>query len=39
VGDLGVGRMMMLKRILKKWGVRIWIGFIWLRKRPSGRFL
>jgi hypothetical protein len=27
----GVGRRIILKRILNKQGMRIWTGFIWLR--------
>jgi hypothetical protein len=33
-GDLGVGR-----RILGKWGVKMWNGFNWFRIKPSGRML
>jgi hypothetical protein len=28
-----------LKQILKKWDMRIWIGFVWLRMGTSGGFL
>jgi hypothetical protein len=31
--DVGVGRRIILKVILKKWDGRTWIGFLWLRMR------
>jgi hypothetical protein len=41
--DLGVAERIILKWILRKWGVLVWIGFIWLKIRtcehgnePSG---
>jgi hypothetical protein len=27
----GINRRTILKQILKKWGLRMWNGFIWLR--------
>jgi hypothetical protein len=29
--DLGMGGMILLKLILKKWGLRVWIEFLWFR--------
>jgi hypothetical protein len=31
--DVGTGRWIILEGILKKWGGRTWIGFLWLRIR------
>jgi hypothetical protein len=31
-GDLGICRIMTLKLNLKKFGVRVWIELIWLRR-------
>jgi hypothetical protein len=39
LGGLGIGRMIILKRILKEQGVGIWIGFNWLRAGSCSRHL
>lgn len=39
MADLGVDRRLILKRILKKWYVRIWSGFMLLRIGKSGVLL
>jgi hypothetical protein len=38
LGDIGAGVRIILKRILKKYGVKMWAGFIWLRIGISGGF-
>jgi len=35
--DLGVDRRIILEYILRKYGRKVWTGFIWLRKWTSGR--
>jgi hypothetical protein len=30
LGDMGSDGTLMSKCILKEWGVRLWIGFVWL---------
>jgi hypothetical protein len=37
--DLGVSRRIILKRILRKRDVRLWIGFIWLGIKMGSRLL
>jgi hypothetical protein len=37
--DLVISGRVILKWFLKKYGVRMWTGFIWLRIRSSGRLL
>jgi hypothetical protein len=37
--NLDVGRKIILEWIFKKWGLRMWIGFIWIRIGTSGRLL
>jgi hypothetical protein len=37
--DLGVDGRIILKCMLKKKGVRVWAGFIWLRTGTSGGLL
>jgi hypothetical protein len=32
LGDLGIDGKILLKQILKKQDVRVWIGFMWLRR-------
>lgn len=39
LGDLSVDGSIMLKGILKTWGLKIWVGFIWLRIRTTGGIL
>jgi hypothetical protein len=39
VEDLEVDLKILLKCILKKWGGRVWTGFIWLRIGTSGELL
>jgi hypothetical protein len=39
LGDLDVDRRILLKQILKKWGVKLWAEFIWLRIVISGGLL
>jgi len=39
MGELGMRLRIILKWILKKYGVRMWAGFIWLRKGISGGIL
>jgi hypothetical protein len=34
--DLDLGRRIILKYILKRWGDRMWRGLIWLRIETSG---
>jgi len=34
-GDRGVGRVKKLKWIFKKYGLRMWSGFSWLRVKPN----
>jgi hypothetical protein len=36
--DLGVDGRIILKRIVKKWNIEEWIGFIWLRVGTRGDF-
>jgi hypothetical protein len=31
LGDLGISRRIILKEILRAYGMRLWTGFIWLR--------
>jgi hypothetical protein len=31
LGDLGVDERIILRWVLHKWGMTMWIGFIWLR--------
>jgi hypothetical protein len=35
LGDLGVDVRAILECILKKWGVKVWTGFIWLWMKSS----
>jgi hypothetical protein len=37
--DLGIEEMIILKFILRNWGLRVWIGFIWLRIWTNGGLL
>jgi hypothetical protein len=37
--DLGVDETVILKWILRKYGGKVWIGFIWLRVGISGGLL
>jgi hypothetical protein len=37
--DLGVREMIILERIIEKYGENVWTGFIWPRIRTSGRLL
>jgi hypothetical protein len=37
--DLGIDERILLKCILGKQGLRVWIGLIWLRIGTSGRLL
>jgi hypothetical protein len=37
--SLHVNRMILLKCVLKKQGMRVWSGFMWLRTGTSGGFL
>jgi hypothetical protein len=39
LGDLGVDVRIILKRILKKEGLEIWPGFVWLRIESIGELL
>jgi hypothetical protein len=39
LGDLGVGGKIILKWILKVYGVRVWSGFMCLTVRCSGRLI
>jgi hypothetical protein len=39
LGELGVDRRIMLKLILKKYDMRVWTEFNWLRVGSSGRLL
>jgi len=39
LGDLGADRSILLKWIVEKGGVRVWIEFIWLRIGTSGGLL
>jgi hypothetical protein len=39
LADLAVNGTTILKWILKKWPVRIWTGFIWLRIGFYGKLL
>jgi len=35
LGDLGLGRIKLLKQTLQKYGMKMWTGFNWLSKRPK----
>jgi hypothetical protein len=37
--NVSIARRIILKCLLNKYGVRIWLGFIWLRIGSSGRLL
>jgi hypothetical protein len=37
--DLGIDGRIMLKYISGKYGLRVWIGFIWLRMWKGGELL
>jgi hypothetical protein len=39
LGDVSVNGRIILKFILRKCGVRLWAGFMWLRVGSSGRVL
>jgi hypothetical protein len=39
LGDISVDGRIILKRILNKYGVMMWTGFIWLRTGSSGELL
>jgi hypothetical protein len=39
LGDTDIDRMMIIKLILKKYGVRVWTGFMWLRLGFGSRLL
>jgi hypothetical protein len=39
LGELYVDSRMILKGILKKYNLRVWTGFIWLRIGSSGMLL
>jgi hypothetical protein len=39
LGNLGIGRRIILKWSLKKQGMNMYIGFFWVRIRSSGRLL
>jgi hypothetical protein len=36
VGDRDVDRRIILRWILRKYGVRVWTGFMWIRVGSSG---
>jgi hypothetical protein len=38
-GDPGLDRMMILRRIFRKWDVGVWTGLSWLRIETGGRHL
>jgi hypothetical protein len=37
--DMAIGARIILECILEKWGDKLWTGFIWFGKRPSGVLL
>ena len=39
MGDPGIDRRIILRRIFRKWDVGAWIGLIWLRIGTRGRQL
>jgi hypothetical protein len=39
LGDLSIDERIILKWILKKQGMRMWTGFMWLRIRTNSRLL
>jgi hypothetical protein len=39
LGDSGVDGKIIIRLILKKWGVRVWTGSSWLREGAVGRHL
>lgn len=38
LGDLGLNGRIILKLIVEKYGVKLWIGVNWLRTGSNGRF-
>jgi len=35
LGDLGLGKIILLKQTLQKYGMKMWTGFNWLSTRPK----
>jgi len=35
LGDLGLGRIILLKQTLQKYGMKMWTGFNWLNTRSK----
>ena len=39
MGDPDVDEKIILRWIFRKWGVGVWVGFIWLRMKTGGGHL
>jgi hypothetical protein len=38
-GDVGIGGKIVLKYIVKLWGIGMWTGFIWIKEGPNSELL